>query len=177
MTLRVAASTVLFLVLSVPVATGQRPPQPSAPQWSTVDSKEVSLRFRLPAGWQTKTAMKNGRPCIDAVSPKSTVYFHACSFQSASLTLDDLLDQTLDELAVDLDDDPDEENLNGLDALVGETTDTFEGRDIGMFIVVAARGDTRYVIHVMTKADLFDANARTMNRIVDSLAPLSTRGK
>jgi hypothetical protein len=164
-----------------PVAAGQRgsprPTQPSQAQWLTVESKEVNLRLRLPAGWQTKSSTRNGRPCLDAVSPRSTVYFHACSFRNANLTLDDLLDQTLDELAVDLDDDPAEEDLNGLDALVGETTDSFEGRDIGMFIVVAEQGDTRYVIYVMTKADLFDANARTMNRIVDSLAPLPVRGK
>jgi hypothetical protein len=46
-----------------------------------------------------------------------------------------------------------------------------------MFIIAAAYGDTRYVVCVMTKANLFDANARTMNRIVDSLAPMATGGK
>jgi len=137
----------------------------------------VRLRLRLPAQWQTKPATSNGRPCLDAVSPKSTIYLRACSLRNGALTLDDLLDQTLNELGVDLDDDPGEERINGLDALVGETTATFGGRSLGMFIVAAAYGDSRYVVYVMTKADLFDANARTMNRIVDSLAPIAPAGK
>jgi hypothetical protein len=182
MRVRIAASTFLLLMLAVPVASGQRPgqrpTQPGGTQWHQVDSKEVSLRVRLPVQWRTKpAAARNGRSCLEAISPKSTIYLHACSFRNGDLTLDDLLDRTLDELGVDLDDDPDEESINGLDALVGETTATFDGRDLGMFIVVAAYGDTRYVISVMTKANLFDANARTMNRIVDSLAPIATGGK
>jgi hypothetical protein len=160
-------------------ASGQRQPpdQGSGTQWREVQSKEVNLRLRLPAQWETKPGTSNGRPCLDAISPSSTIYLHACSFRNGDLTLDDLLDQTLDDLGVDLDDDPGEERINGLDALVGEATTDFYGRDLGMFIVVAAHGDTRYVIYVMTKADLFDANARTMNRLVDSLAPLATAGK
>ncbi len=172
------AATVLLVILAVLPASaqgaGQRSRQPSGAQWRTVDSKEVHLRLRLPAEWQTKPGTAKGRACLDAISPKSTIYVHACSFRNAELALDDLLDQTLDALDVDLDDDPDEERINGLEALVGETTATIEGRDLGMFIIVAAYGDTRYVVYVMTKADLFDANARTMNRIVDSLAPLPT---
>ncbi len=151
-------------------------PQPRG-QWRVVESKDVRLRFRLPASWQTKAATRNGRPCVEAISPKSTVYLHACSFRNGELSLDDVLDRTLDDLGVELDDDPDEEQINGLDALVAETTDTFNGRDVGMFVVVAGYGEMRYVVYLMTKANLFDANARTMNRIVDSLAPLSSLGK
>ncbi len=178
----------MLLVPTAVVASGQRAAQPSsrkAPtpkqragaQWREVESKEVNLRLRLPSQWQTKAATVNGRPCLVAISSKSTVYLHACSFRSGDLTLDDLLDQTLDDLGVDLDDDPGEERINGMDALVGETTAMFDGRDLGMFIVAAAYGDTRYVVYVMTRADLFDANARTMNRIVDSLAPLAALRK
>lgn len=181
MRLRGAASTILLLTFAGLVASGQRPgqrsKQPPQTHWQNVESKEVNLRLRLPAQWQTKPATQNGRPCLDAISPKSTVYLHACSFRNGDLTLDDLLDQTLDELGVDLDDDPGEERINGLDALVGETTATFNGRDLGMFIVAAAYGNTRYVVYVMTKADLFDANARTMNRIVDGLAPIAVSGR
>jgi hypothetical protein len=180
--LRVVIPTILALVLAVSDGAGQRA-APRSKQgsgetpWREVVSKELNLRFRLPSQWQTKPATRNGRSCLEAISPKSTVFFQACSFRKGDLTLDDLLDQTLDELGVDLDDDPDEERINGLDALVGETTATFDGRDLGMFIIAAAYGDTRYVVYVMTKADLFDANAGTMNRIVDSLAPTATRGK
>ncbi len=174
---RLVASTILFLVLSAVVPSGQGAGQPSTEQWRTIESKEVNLRLRVPPGWQTKPATRNGRPCVEAISPRSTVYLHACSFRNRDLALDDLMDQTVEELGIELDDDPDEERINGLDALVGETTDTFSGRDLGMFVVVASYGDTRYVVYVMTKANLFDANARTMNRIVDSLAPLSTRGR
>ncbi len=177
----VVASTILLLMLAAVAASGQnggqRSKQPSGTQWREVQSREVNLRLRLPPQWQTKPASRNGRPCLEAISPKSTIYVHACSFRNPDLTLDDLMDRTLDELGVDLDDDPDEERLNGLDALVGETTATLGGRDLGMFIVVAAYGDTRYVVYVMTKADSFDANARTMNRIVDSLAPMPLGGK
>jgi len=178
---RVAASATVLLILAGLVAPGQRqaqrPDQRAGTQWREVQSKEVNLRFRLPAEWQTKPATAGGRPCLDAISPNSTIYLHACSFRDSDLTLDDLLDRTLDDLGVDLDDDPSEEHLNGLDALVGEATTDFYGRQLGMFIVVASYGDIRYAIYVMTKADLFDANARTMNRIVDSLAPLATAGK
>ena len=178
---RVVASTILLLLLAGVAAPGQRPghrsKQPSGTQWREVQSKEVQLRLRLPAEWQTKPATGNGRSCFEAISPKSTVYLRACSFRNGDLTLDDLLDRTLDELGVDLDDDPGEERINGLDALVGETTATLNGRDVGMFIIAAAYGDTRYVVYVVTRADLFDANARTMNRIVDSLAPIAPRGK
>ncbi len=180
MKLQVATSTIVLIVLAVAVPSAQRPAQRpkqgSGAQWRQVESKEVNLRLRLPAQWQTKTATRNGRPCLEAVSPRSTIYLQACSFRGGDLTLDDLLDQTLDDLGVDLDDDPDEERINGLEALVGETTATFDGRDLGMFIVAAAYGDTRYVVYVMTKAELFDANARTMNRIVDSLAPIGPGG-
>jgi hypothetical protein len=179
MSLRISAWPILLLALApAPVGpgqrAGQRPQRPSGIEWREVESKEVSLRLRLPAAWQTKPATTKGRSCLDAISPTSTIYLRACSFRNADLTIDDLLDQTLDDLGVDLDDDAQDERINGLDALVGEATATFEGRDLGMFIVVAAYGDTRYVVHVMTKADLFDANARTMNRIVDSLAPIGT---
>jgi hypothetical protein len=166
------------MVLAAVVAPGQRQAQPpgqrSGTQWHDVQSKEVNLRLRLPVQWQTKPVTANGRSCLDAISPNSTIYLHACSFRNGDLTLDDLLDRTLDDLGIDLDDDPGEERINGLDALVGEATTDFYGRDLGMFVIVAAHGDTRYVICVMTQADLFDANARTMNRIVDSLAPLPT---
>jgi hypothetical protein len=181
MRLRVIVSTLLLLMLAVQVAAGQRAgqrsKQPSGAQWREVASKEVGLRLRLPEGWQTKPAITNGRPCLDAISPKSTIYLHACSFRNGDLTLDDLLDRTLDELGIELDEDPGEERINGLDALVGETTATSDGRDLGMFIVVAAYNSTRYVVCVMTKAALFDANARTMNRIVDGLAPIAATGK
>ena len=174
-------STSLLLMLAAVVASGQGPgqrsTQRSGAQWREVESKEVNLRLRLPAQWQTKPATRNGRPCLEAISPKSTIYLHVCSFRNGDLTLDDLLDRTLDELGVDLDDDPSEERINGLDTLVGETTATFNGRELGMFIIAAAYGDTRYVVCLMTKADLFDANARTMNRIVDGLSPIATRGK
>ena len=177
-----AAVTILLLVPAASVASGQRAAPRSkqgsgAAQWHEVVSKEASLRLRLPAQWQTKPATRKGRPCLEALSPKSTVFLQACSFRNGDLALDDLLDQTLDELGVDLDDDPDEERINGLDALVGETTAGFNGRNLGMFIVVAAYGETRYVVYVMTKGDLFDANARTMNRIVDSLTPIARGGK
>ena len=164
-------------ILAGLVGLGQSSRQPSGTQWREVESKEVKLRLRLPAQWQAKPGTRNGRPCLDAVSPNSTIYLRACSYRNGGLTLDDLLDRMLDDLGVDLDDDPDEETLNGLDTLVGETTATFEGRDVGMFLIAAAYGDTRYEIYVLTKADLFDANARTMNRIVDSLAPLEAGGK
>ncbi len=185
MRVRLFASTIVLLLPAVLVASGQRaaqrpkqpPKQPSGAQWRAVVSKEVGLQLRLPANWDTKSTTRKGRPCLAAVSPKSTIYVLACSFRNDELSIDDVLDRTLDELGVDLDDDPDEESINGLDALVGETTATFEGRDIGMFIVVAGYADTRYVVYVMTKADSFDANARTMNRIVDSLAPLGSGGK
>ncbi len=175
MRLCVPVSTALLVLFAIPASPAerqtQRPNRAPTEQWRQIESKEVGLRFRLPVQWQTKTATRNGRSCLEAVSPRSTVYLQACSFRDANIELEDLLDQTLDDLGVDLDDDPDVESLNGLDALVGETTATFEGRDLGMFIIVAAHGDTRYVVHLMTKAALFDANARTMNRIVDSLAP------
>ena len=182
MRLRAAASTILLATLAVVVASGQRqaqrpPQQPSGTPWHEVQSKEVNLRLRLPAQWQSKPATSNGRPCLAAISPKSTIYLHACSFHNADLSLDDLLDQTLTDLGIDLDDDPGEERINGLDTLVGEATTTLAGQDVGMFIVAAAYGDTRYVVTVMTRASLFDANARTMNRIVDSLAPLAAAAK
>src|SRR5512143_1508064 len=135
MRLCVVASTMMLLMLGGLVTSAQRPAQRSnqrsGTQWHEVESKQVNLRLRLPAQWQTKPATRNGRPCLDAISPKSTVYLHACSFRNGDLTLDDLLDQALDELGIDLDDDPGEERINGLDALVGETTATFEGRDLG----------------------------------------------
>jgi len=177
MRLHLVASTILVLVLAIPGAFAQRQAQGPGAQWRMVESKEVNLRLRLPAQWQTKAVTRDGRPCLEALSPRSTIYVDACSFRDGDLTLDDLLDRTLDDLGVDLDDDPSEEHLNGLDALVGEATTDFYGRQLGMFIVVASYGDIRYAIYVMTKADLFDANARTMNRIVDSLAPLATAGK
>ncbi len=181
MTLRFATSALLLTILAASPAFARatiqsskpRAKQPSSGQWRAVESKEVGLRFRLPGNWQAKPATKNGRPCVEAVSAKSTIYLHACSFRNGELSLDDVLERTLDELGVELDDDPDEEQINGMDALVGETTDTFNGRDVGMFVVIAAYGETRYVVYVMTRANLFDANARTMNRIVDSLAPVT----
>ncbi len=175
MRLPVVASTFVVLLLTAVAASAQRPlprsKQSSPGQWHAVESKEVQLRLRLPPQWQTKPATKNARPCLDAISPKATIYLHACSFRNSELSLDDLLDRTLDDLGIELDDDPGEERINGLDALVGETTASVGGRDVGMFLVVASYGDTRYVITIMTKASLFDANARTMNRIVDSLSP------
>ena len=177
MRLHLVASTILVLVLAIPGAFAQRQAQGPGAQWRMVESKEVNLRLRLPAQWQTKAVTRDGRPCLEALSPRSTIYVDACSFRDGDLTLDDLLDRTLDELGVDLDDDPGEERINGLDALVGETTATFNGRGLGMFIVAAAYGDTRYVVYVMTRAELFDANARTMNRIVDSLAPIAAGRK
>ncbi len=178
--MKLVASTFLLLMLAVPVARGQaaqRPKRHTGTQWREVQAKEVKLAVRLPVQWQTKAASRNGQACLEAISPKSSIYLQACSFRNGELTLDDLLDRTLDQLDVDLDDDPEEERINGLDALVGETTATFNGRDLGLFIVAAAYGDTRYVITVMTKARLFDANARTMNRIVDSLAPIESDGR
>ncbi len=100
------------------------------------------------------------------------MYVVVYSFQDASMSNDDVLDQALGELAVDLDDDPEEEEIHGLDALVGETTDTVNGREVGMFILAASYGDTRYVAYVMTDAARFDANAKVMNRILDSLTPI-----
>lgn len=184
MRLRLAASAILLVMVVVPVASAQRPARRAAPRakqrpeaWRVVESKDVHLRFRLPANWQTKAAAKNGRSCIEAVSAKSTIYLHACSFRNGEISLDDVLDRTLDELGAQLDEDADEEQINGMDALVGETTDTFNGRDLGMFVVAAGYGELRYVVYVMTRASLFDANAPTMNRIVDSLAPIGAGGK
>jgi hypothetical protein len=147
----------------------------SAQQWQTVTSKEVGLRVDLPPKWTTKTGTRQERPFLEATNGDATMFLYLYSLRDEDLTLEDLLDDVLDELGVELDDDAQDEDLNGLDALVGETTATFNGREVGMFVVVAGRDDMRYVAYVMTKAALFDDNTDVMNRIVDSLAPLTKR--
>jgi hypothetical protein len=165
----------LALVIAAVAAGARAEPArlPPPQQWARVESKAANIRFTIPSGWQSKTGVKQDRPFVEAVSPDASIYVVVYSFQDASMSNDDVLDQALDELGVDLDDDPEEETIHGLDALVGETTDTVNGREVGLFILAASYGDTRYVAYVMSDAARFDDNAKTMNRILDSFAPLA----
>jgi hypothetical protein len=169
---RLVSCAVLFVALTPGARPGQSRDVPG-PQWKRVESKAAKFRFSIPPAWQTKSGVKKDRPYVEAVSPDTAMYVFAYSFQDADMSNDDVLDQALDELGVDLDDDPEEEDINGLDALVGEATDTVNGREVGLFLMVASSGDTRYVAYVLTDAARFDANASVMNRILDSFAPLT----
>jgi hypothetical protein len=173
----VAVAALALLTWLCPRVDARQSGQVPARQWKRVESTAVNLRFTVPPGWQTRTGTRKDRPYIEAVSPDASMYVFAYAIRDARAALEDVLDQALDELGVELDDDPQEEEIHGLEALTGETTDTVNGREVGIFIMAASYGDTRYVAYIMTDAGHFDANAAAMNRILDSFTPLAGTGK
>lgn len=93
-------------------------------------------------------------------------------YKDASISTKDLLNNAVNDLGIALEGESAQENLNGMDAWVASATGMIEGAEIDMFIAAATYDENNYVAYVFTSAANAENNAATMNRIIDSLAPI-----
>lgn len=141
-------------------------------QWQTFESEEHNVQFQIPAGWTTESSEMNGIPELVAESAEGTMAMYVFSYKDATISTDELFDQTVADLDFESKGDSWEENINGFMCVVGEGSGKIEGEKVGMFIMAATYNEDNHVAYIFTEYSKFDKNAEVMNQILDSFAPL-----
>lgn len=153
----------LFLFLSGTV---------SAQQWETYEAADYNIKFSIPGNWKTSTGDQDGIPYLEGISADETMSLFIFMYKDASISTKDLLNNAVNDLGIALEGESAQENLNGMDAWVASAAGSIDGVEIHMFIAAATYDENNYVAYIFTSADNSEKNAATMNKILDSLAPL-----
>lgn len=141
-------------------------------QWETFEAPEYNIKISIPPNWKTTTGTQDGIPYLEGISADETMSLFIFVYKDASISTKDLLNNAVNDLGIALEGESAQENLNGMDAWVASATGMIEGAEIDMFIAAATYDENNYVAYVFTSAANAENNAATMNRIIDSLAPI-----
>ncbi|QOJ27402.1 MAG: hypothetical protein HRU80_00400 [Ignavibacteriales bacterium] len=161
-------NSISLLILAFLFLTGASYSQ----EWETFEATEYNVKISLPPNWKTSTGSQDGIPYLEGISADETMSLFIFVYKDASISTQELLNNAVNDLGIALEGESAQENLNGMDAWVASATGVIEGAEIDMFIAAATYDENNYVAYVFTAAANAQKNVATMNKIIDSLAPL-----
>lgn len=144
----------------------------SSQEWEIFEASEYNIKISVPPNWKTSTGTQDGIPYLEGISPDETLSLFIFVYKDAGISTQELLNNAVNDLGIALEGESAQENLNGMDAWVASAAGMIEGAEIDMFIAAATYDENNYVAYVFTSAANAENNAATMNRIIDSLAPI-----
>lgn len=142
-------------------------------EWDTFESKDFNIKFDVPADWTSAAYTESDIPYLESFSPDESMSLIVYAYKSMDISAVDLLRQAADDLGIALVGEANEKDINGLNAWITEATGILYEVNAGLFIMAATYEDNNYVAYVFSEESRFEKNADTMNKIINSFAPLN----